>query len=893
MRDSPRPRLEGFASAVASRARWVTLAALVLAAASAAVAVRELRVQVDTVAMFRTDLPHLQRWFDFAERHPLLAEPLVVVVDAPAGRAAEAAAALADAMRAERESFSQVHAPGAESFFQRHGLLYRSADDLAELGDRLAAAQPMLAALDRDPNLPGLFGLLDQALAWRDRVPASELQPLLVGIGAEVDAATRPEPVGRSLADRVFGEASVDESERAVLLALPKAGRDGINPVRGAIDGIKALADELGLDAEAGYRVRITGDLALSADELQLLNENAVVTGIAAFVLVSLILMAGLRNLRLVCVLCLTLLTGLLWTAGFAALAVGRLNMISIAFAVMSIGLGIDFGIHLGVRYRELAERGRPGPSALRTAVGDTGSSLLLCALTTAVGFYAFLPTDFAGLAEFGLISGSGILLSLLATLVVFPALIVVVRPRFPLRRPRSSKLFASVVALPKRRPTAVLTGAACLTVVAVATLPGLRFSGNPLDLRVPDSESASAFRELLADDDDSTWNLQVIGRTPEQARRLAAELSALEVVARATTTSDLVPGDQEVKLGLLEDISLLLGPMTLERRGGDPATPAERVTALASFASDLECDGETHQRDYLVASACGLRASIQRLFHSLPDDASRDAVLARLERRLLDPIAQRLASLRRALEAEPVTLASLPDALIDLWQARDGTWRVEVVPAGSLDSDAELAAFVGAVRERAPDVTGMAVNVVEADRLVVESLRLAFTLAAVAIALILAALWRRPGDVLRALLPIAMSAFWILGAATWLGMPLNFANVIVLPLILGIGIDSGVHMVERHRRDGAGVDLLRSSTARAILLSSCTTLASFGSLAFSPHPGMASMGRLLVIGVAFTLLANLLVLPALLSRASARSAHAPRADAPLPASARSVLPRH
>jgi predicted RND superfamily exporter protein len=250
----------------------------------------------------------------------------------------------------------------------------------------------------------------------------------------------------------------------------------------------------------------------------------------------------------------------------------------------------------------------------------------------------------------------------------------------------------------------------------------------------------------------------------------------------------------------------------------------------------------------------------------------------------LLDPVLRRLNDLQRALDADRVTLASLPEAVSELWQAEDGTWRVDIAPKGSLDSDAALVAFVAGVRTRVPDVTGMAVNVVEADRMVVESLRTAFSIAAVSIALLLFALWGRVGDTLRALAPIAMAALWILGGAAWLGMPLNFANVIVLPLILGIGIDSGVHLVERHRRHhGRGVDLLGTSTARAILLSCVTTVASFGSLALSPHPGMASMGKLLVIGVVCTLLANLVVLPALLSFAEVRGEKSGAPPRPLP----------
>jgi predicted exporter len=406
--------LDAVVMKVIARPGRVATLALLLAIVSAGFAALRLRVHVDTVSMFDTELPHLERWYAFAERYPLLAEPLIVVVDGPPGLAAPASGALAEAMRARPDLFAEVRAPRANAFLERHGLLYLESEDLAALADRLIEVQPAIAALDQDPTLPGLFRLLEQALVQRSRLPGDEMHQLLTGIDSEVRAARSPPGTANPFLDLVLD--SGEAAQRAVVLALARHRTEGMNPVRTAIDSVQTLARERGLTPEHGYRVRVTGDLALSADELELVNENAWVTGLAAFVLVTGILLVGLRDARLVLALCLTLLAGLAYTAGFAALSVGRLNMISAAFAVMSIGLGIDFGIHLVMRYREFAEGNRPRRAALRRAVAVTGPSLLLCATTSAVGFYSFLPTAFAGLAEFGLISGSGMILSFAAT---------------------------------------------------------------------------------------------------------------------------------------------------------------------------------------------------------------------------------------------------------------------------------------------------------------------------------------------------------------------------------------------------------------------------------------------------------------------------------------------
>jgi hypothetical protein len=248
-------------------------------------------------------------------------------------------------------------------------------------------------------------------------------------------------------------------------------------------------------------------------------------------------------------------------------------------------------------------------------------------------------------------------------------------------------------------------------------------------------------------------------------------------------------------------------------------------------------------------------------------DDAAEVAAsLALLESSLVATLPEQLRSIERAVAVGPVTLSSLPEALVDRMISESGLVRVQIFPSEDLSDAAELERFVEQVRQVAPRATGSAVAIYSATHEVVQSLQQAFSLAVVAIGLLLFVIWRALGDTLLVMAPLALAGLLTGAGAILVGIPFNFADVIVLPLLLGIGVDSSIHLVHRARsaRTAAG-NLLETSTANAVVFSAATTVASFGSLAFATHRGMASLGQLLTLGVIMTVLCNLVVLPALL----------------------------
>ena len=864
-------------------ARWpgrVLIAALALTAVCVPYTVRNLGVNGDSEAMLSDDLPHRIGEIEYYKTFPILYENAVVVVDAPTPeQASDAAEALAKRLQAKPELFRRVYLPRGE-FFEEHGFLYLETAELEDLADRLAEVQPYLTALAEDGTLRGLAMLLARGVrALRDGdVDADALMPIFDRFGDAVRARLAEERFHLSWAEVIGGGDLGEDARRRLILVQPVFDYSEIAPAGPALEAIRKLADELALVEAEGYRVRMTGDVALAFEEMEVVKGQAIAAGVASFVMVSLLLFLGLRSARMIFATVFTLLIGLAWTAGFATLAIGELNMISVTFAVLFIGLGVDFGIHMCLRYQELIRLGSDHEQALVETGRGVGSSLVLCAMTTAIGFYAFVPTDFSGVAELGLISGTGMFISLFVSLTVLPATLSLWPGG---RRPRVAGFEAGgLFSLPRRHPAAVGGAALLLALAALALIPQVRFDQNPLRVRDPSAESVQTFEELLATAATSPWSLNVVEPDLASAEAIAERLNTLPSVERATTVSDYIPEDQDEKMSILEDVAFFLVLRRTPDGRARPATLAEQVEALAKFSAELGMLLRTDGDPRLMAATREAHTRVTALLARIETSDDPEAVVMHLEQSLLGTLPRQLDLLERALAVQPVTLDRLPPELLERMISADGQVRVRIFPSEDLSDNAALERFVTEVRSVSPDATGSAVAIYESSRAVVRALQQAFGSALVVIALLLLLIWRALGDTALVLTPLALAAIFTGATAVLVGIPFNFADVIVLPLILGIGVDSAIHMVHR-ARTGRDERLLETSTARAVVFSAFTTIASFGSLGFAGHRGMASLGQLLTVGVTFTMICNVIVLPALIElrvrRAAGRASHDPK----------------
>ncbi|MGH7001173.1 MAG: MMPL family transporter, partial [Stellaceae bacterium] len=704
---------------------------------------------------------------------------------------------------------------------RRNGLLFLPKTQVQDYANQMIAAQPFLGSLAADPSLRGVFGIVDlmaQAVQ-QDAVQPRDISAALHGVQRAAESALTGNYAPLSWQTLLSNTAPAPDDLRRIVLTQAALNYKSLTPGADAIAAVHDAANELGLTPNRGVRVRITGSVALDDEQLATLAKGAGFSTTLALGLLCLWLLLALRSLRIFAAIVITLTIGLAATTAFGVFAIGPFNPISVAFAVLFVGISVDLGIQFSVRYRD--ERYRVGDltEALTRAAHGIGRAMAVAALSAGVGFFAFIPTDYSGVSELGWIAGVGMIIALVLNLTLLPALIALMRPRGE-PRPIGFAWARAVDRLLLRRRGAVLIGAAIVVVLCLAALPRIRFDFDPLDLQNQQSEPVATLNDLMSDPMNTPYTIDILTPSPAAAATLAKRLDALPEVDQTITISSFVPDDQDAKLAIIADARTLLAPTLSPAAVKPPPTAAETLDAMRTT------DGEMKK----IASRY---AGAERVAHVL------DALLKKgtgglplLKANLADEIPNRLQDVRLALDAQKVTLDNIPPAVKRDWVTADGRALVEVYPKGDPRDNAVLRRFVDAVRAVAPDATGSPVTIQESARTVTRAFLTAGIIAVAAIALLLLIVLRRARDMAVVLVPLLLAGLLTLATTVVFDFPLNYANIIALPLLLGVGVSFDIYFVMRWRAGNS--DLLQSSTARAILFSALTTGTAFGSLALS-----------------------------------------------------------
>jgi hypothetical protein len=843
---------------------WAVVGAFVLLVlASGLYVARHFAINTDVGQLIDATAPWARRDAAIAAAFPNRGDTTLAVVRAPAPEfAAQAARELADRLRRQPALFHTVDLGPGDDFFRRTGLLYLDAPDVAALTARLADARPLLDALARDPSLPGLANLLSVTLGTpllTGQVTLAQMAPLLAQSAVTVEAVLAGRPA--ALSWQHLADTSAPAGEAGLVEVRPVLDYNALLPGAASSNAIRAAAADLRLAERYGAHVALTGSVPLSDDEFASLQEGSPLVGAIPVAVVLVLLWRALRSAPLVLALCATMLGGLALTAALGLMMVGALNLISIAFAILFVGLGIDFGIQFGMRFREL-RRIRPGTgTALLATARALALPLTLAATATAFGFLAFLPTAYRGVAELGQIAGVGILcVALPACVTVLPALIRLADPPPGTLAPGYPWLAGVDNALQTHRKT-VLAVTLALVIGGIPLLWRLTFDFDPLHLKNPGSESMATLTSLAQGTDIGLDNVQVLAPSLAQATTIAARVERLPGVAHALTAASLVPDRQPEKLASIAAAAARLLPV-LGRPPAAPAPDPQRVAALRTAALSLHNAALDHPGSGADAAA-RLAQALTALARAGP--AARD----RADHALAGPLRLALDALRLALQPRPVTLATLPAPMRRNWIAPDGRALVDVSPkrptGTSLDDDSRLGRFADAVLRVAPDASGGPISVRHAADLIIAAFVQAALLAVGTIALLLWIAFRRIGDVLLTMVPLLVSSLATLEACVLLGIHLNFANIIALPLLLGVGVAFKIYYIMAWR---AGQPArLEHPLTQAIVLSAATTGTAFGSLWLSHHPGTASMGKLLVLALVCTLIGAVFFQPVLLGQ--------------------------
>jgi uncharacterized protein len=824
---------------------------------SAVYAANHFAIDADANELISHDLPWRQREADFDKYFPSVHEIILAVVDAPTSElATQATTALVSRLSAQ-ELFQSVEEAGGGPFFSRNGLLFLPTSDVTQTTTNLGRARTIIQALAQDRSLRGLVTALNYGLAgvrakqFTLDAFAGTLNMVSDTLGNVLDGR----PASFSWLAMLNGTPPTPGERRRIIEIRPVLDFAALLPGKAATDAIRQAAADLNFSSRYQAKLRLTGPVAIADEEYATLQEGAFVNTAVTIVVVLTILWLALRSSRLIFAVFISLLVGLSITAAIGLALVGALNLISVAFAVLFIGLGVDFGIQFSVRYRaERHDVPQLQESLLNTA-RHVGAPLTLAAAATAAGFLSFLPTDYKGLSELGLLAGLGMIIAFITSITLIPALLVLLRPPGEPAE-MGFKALAPVDRFMERRRIPIIVATALVVAAGLPLLYWLQFDFNPLNLRSPKVESVATFLELRNDPALEANAINVLAPDKAAAEADRAKLSKLPEVASVKIIESFIPEDQQPKLAAIRQLGTVLDPALRADANKKPPTDAEDITALKATADELK-------RSAAAQSGPGALAANRLADGLVKLAAGGEALRQRFQEAMISPLNTALDELRNYLQAQPVTLETLPVEITRQWVTQNGLYKVQILPSGDPNDNETLRQFARAVQSIEPNGVGGPIAILESGRTVIRAFFHAGFWALASIALLLWIVLRRFTDVLLTLIPLLMAGVVTMELMVLFGMQLNFANIIALPLLLGVGVAFKIYYIMAWR--AGQTDLLQSSLTRAVLFSALTTATAFGSLWLSSHPGTSSMGKLMALALVTTMAAAVLFQPVLM----------------------------
>jgi hopanoid biosynthesis associated RND transporter like protein HpnN len=838
---------------------FTVLIAVAVAAGAGFYAAKNFKINTDINTLISPDLDWRKR--DNAFEKAFEQERMILaVVEAPTPEFASAASArLVEKLSPDTKNFDSVRSLNDSEFFQKNGLLFLPKEEVAKVTSQFESAAPLIEIMAGDPSLRGLTGALETGLQGikRGEVKLDSTARPFSMIAQTVENVLKTGSGIFSWRELVNDQPLTDADRRSFIEFRPILDFNALEPGKDATDAIRQAARDLNLAGEYGARVRLTGPVPTANEEFATVQDGAVVNGIGTVLVVLIILWMALHSSKIIFAVFATLFVGLTVTTAAGLMMVGSLNLLSIAFAVLFIGLGVDFGIQYSVRYRSERYKNNDLEAALVHAAERSAVPLSLAAMATAAGFLSFLPTDYKGISELGKIAGVGMMVAFLASITVLPALLKLLNPPGE-KEPVGYAFLAPVDHFLEKHRIAIIAGTLLIAVAGIPALYYLKFDFNPIHLRNAKVESIATYLDLRKDPNTGASAVNVMGKSEDDARKIEAHLAKLPEVLRTMSLDSFVPADQPAKLKLIAQGAKVLNPALNPDQVDAPPSDEENVAALKGTADSLRKTAGDNKGEGGVAS--------RRLADALAKLAdSNEATRNKAQAVFVDPLKIMLEQLKLLLQAQPVSLKTLPADLVRSWQTPEGITRVEALPKGDPDDNDNLRRFAGAVLAAEPTAIGGPVSILKSGDTVVKAFIHAGFWALLSISLLLWLALRRITDVLLTLVPLLVAGAVTLEICVLIGLPLNFANIVALPLLLGVGVAFKIYYVTAWR--SGRTNLLQSSLTRAIFFSAMTTATAFGSLWLSSHPGTASMGKLLALSLVTTLAAVLLFQPALMGK--------------------------
>ncbi|MGE0826882.1 MAG: MMPL family transporter, partial [Candidatus Binatia bacterium] len=847
-------------------------------------------------------------------------DQLVVVIeprDVPQGK--EFATKLAAALTQDTEHIAEVFYRIDTTSLEGKKLLYLSPEDLQALQDNLTENYDLVHNLATTPGLntlmstvnkqvsSGMVSHLVSNLFGLDSPPEEETSPsqekknplkigFLKSLLQEMERALRDPAYGyRSPWAQFFGGTEelsdngflISGNRRFVFVMVePKEStNDGLNEHEDTIVTIRQQIAQLKPDFP-GLDAGVTGTKAIDTDEMLGAQANGTLAAFVSLIGVTLLYTFFFKKIRHPLLIVTALTVGLAWAMGFATLTVGHLSVITAFVAPILIGLADDFGVHFVTRYEQERQQGHSPHTALTIVFEQTVPGIIAGGITATLAFFAVMLADFRGVQELGLITGGGLALSLIATLTFLPALIIVgetYRPWIVSSGERGflTGLFTNAGHLMIKSRWPLLITAGILTIGALVALPTVSFDYNLLNLQARGTESVVWEKRIIANSERSSWNALTTARTPAEALQKATAFQALSSVESTESVASLIPEQQEQRLTLVRSLHPLFEELPQSLPPPGTVDTNDLLQTLEKIKLKVREDNTQWdpQRKPEEADLKEIRRSLLAVIdglQQLPTSEAQNLLEDRFQKPLFGDFQDKWALLRNNVDPSgPITLDDIPSQLKSRFVSADGQkFLLQIYPKKDIWNREPLEEFIGQLRQVDPDVTGSPVIGYESINAMKAGYIEGGLYAFFAVVLVAFFSLRRVYDTVMAMIPLVLGMVWMAGLMWLFDLKFNLANMIVVPLIVGIGVENGIHIVHRYREEGeSGATLISGSTGQSVALFSLTTMIGFGSLMLAKHQGVFSMGLLLMLAVGSVLIASLTVLPLLLFR-PAREEH-------------------
>jgi uncharacterized protein len=828
-------------------------------------------------------------FMEFRKEFPV-ADDLVVVVESPdLEKNRQFVERLGEKLKNETNLFSSVFYKADLNLLGPKALLFMPLESLKELDQTLKSFLPMFKQFSQATNLVSLFDLVNTQIRRAKAEENEENRTLVAALPAlerilslAADALTRPGvppspgiyslfEAGKEATKQVY----VTFDNGLIFLLTAQARENDLQEE--AVKRLRTLMEETQMEVP-GINVGLTGEPVLELDEMDQSKRDTMLATVISLVMVALIFIYGYDETGRPLKATACLMVGLAYTMGFTTLTVGHLNILTITFLPILVGLAIDFGVHLITRYEEELWHGKSERLALEKALVNTGTGIFTGAFTTAGAFFAMAATDFKGIREMGIICGGGMFVCLVAMMTLLPVLLLTGKQNVldqelgPVLDKKSTAEMDRRARLENvwlRRPGIVV--GVILTLCALAIVPAgkVRFDYNLLNMQTEGLPSVIFQDKLIQTSPKSVLFAAVVADSAQAATNLAAALTNLSSVASIDSMSFILTEDQTAKLEVLRQVKKTVSEVHFHPLDTGLLNVSDLSQTLWSLHGyiGLALEEVSPSEDDLHRNLASLQKTIAHLLMELrmTDPEATSIKLAEYQRALFTDVREMFKALGHQKDDGPIRVEDLPADLRNRFVGVTGKHLLLVYPRKNVWERENQEEFIRQLRSVQPKVTGTPVQLYEYVTLLKDSYENAAVYSLSAIALLILIHFRKLSCVLLALLPVAVGSLWTLGIMGLEGVPFNPANIMTLPLIIGIGVTNGIHILNRFAEE-RHPSILARSTGKAVLVSGLTTIAGFGSLTLAGHRGIQSLGFVMSVGVAACMIVALTFLPAILN---------------------------